>query len=145
MPEASIANILEMRRHYFAKITTLDEKIGQILDSLQERGYLDNALVIFTSDHGDMVGDHQMAYKWLMYDSIVNVPLIVWDTRTSVKGKYTDLVSHIDIGPTVLEAAGIPTPSYMEGRSLLGFLDGSGGNCRDVVFCEDNYLTMVRT
>lgn len=145
MPEATEDDILAMRRHYYAKITTLDEKLGEILDALAAKGYLDNALVIFTSDHGDMVGDHQMAYKWLMYDSIVNVPLVVWDTRTDAQGTVSDLVSHVDIGPTVLEAAGVAVPRYMEGRSLMGYLTGSPPEPHDAVFCEDNYLTMART
>ncbi len=145
MPEATVDDILEMRRHYYAKITTVDEKINQILDALDQKGYLENALVIFTSDHGDMVGDHQMAYKWLMYDSIVNVPLIIWDTRSGPSGECTDLVSHIDIGPSILNAAGIPVPSYFEGHSLMGYVNGKSGSVRHAVFCEDNYLTMVRT
>ena len=145
MPEASIEDIVEMRRHYYAKITTVDEKINQILDALKQKGYLDNALVIFTSDHGDMVGDHQMAYKWLMYESIVNVPLIIWDTRSKVTGDTSDLVSHIDLGPTVLQAAGIPVPANLEGHSLLEYANGRGEKVREAVFCEDNYLTMART
>jgi arylsulfatase A-like enzyme len=134
-----------MRRHYYAKISTVDEKIGEILDALEEKGYLENALVIFTSDHGDMVGDHQMAYKWLMYDPIVNVPLTIWDTRTGAQGVCEDLVSHIDVGPTVLEAAGIEIPGYFEGTSLMSYVDGEGREPDAAVFCEDNYEIMVRT
>jgi len=150
MPEATDADITEMRRHYYAKITTLDEKLGEVLDGLDQGGYLDNALVIFTSDHGDMVGDHQMAYKWLMYDPVVNVPLVVWDTRTDVQGVSDDLVSHIDIGPTVLEAAGVDIPNYLEGKSLVRYVSTGGqalsrAGAHQAVFCEDNYETMMRT
>jgi arylsulfatase len=145
MPEATQSDIVEMRRHYYAKITTVDEKIYQILDALEQKGYLGNALVIFTSDHGDMVGDHQMAYKWLMYDAIVKVPLILWDTRTPRPSEISDLVSHIDIGPTILDAAGISIPAYIEGSSLMGYFTGQTESKHCAVYCEDNYLTMVRT
>jgi len=140
--------VAEMHRHYYAKITTVDEKIGQILDALDEKGYLDDSLVIFTSDHGEMLGDHGMAYKWLMYDSIVNVPLIVWDRRRDVKPrKVDDLVSLMDIGPTVLEAARVPVPTYLEGRSLAPYLNADAGAAepRQFVFCEDNYQIMMRS
>jgi arylsulfatase A-like enzyme len=140
--DASDDDIVEMRRHYFAKITTIDEKIGQILEALEDAGYLDDALVVFTSDHGDMLGDHRLPYKWLMYDSVVHVPLIVWDTS----GRHSQLdgerlVSHLDIGPTILAAAGLAAPAWLEGQSLLD----ADAPRRDAVFAEDNYLTMMRT
>ncbi|MDF1514171.1 MAG: sulfatase-like hydrolase/transferase, partial [Anaerolineae bacterium] len=145
MPEATPADIDNMRRHYYAKISTLDEKLGEILEALEMRGLLDNALVIFTSDHGDLIGDHQMAYKWLMYDPITNVPLILWDTRQEQQGVTDNLVSLIDIGPTILEAAGVMPPRYLEGTSLMGYLTGSPPEPHTAVFCEDNYEIMVRT
>lgn len=138
--DATEDEVVEMRRHYYAKVSAIDEKIGEILQALESAGYLDNALIIFTSDHGDMLGDHGLPYKWLMYDSVVHVPLIVWDTSGRFGQLHTEgLVSHVDLGPTVLEAAGVAVPSYLEGQSLLG------GRERNAVFCEDNYLTMVRS
>ena len=56
----------------------IDEKIGQILQALEEQGYLENAVVIFTSDHGDCLGDHGHIEKWTMYDIITRMPCIVW-------------------------------------------------------------------
>jgi len=140
-----------MRRHYYAKITTVDEKLGEILDALEQNGYLDNALVIFASDHGDMLGDHRLPYKWLMYEPVVRVPLIVWDTRlessdkSGPSGQSDALVSLIDVGPTILEAAGIPVPAYLDGSSFLDIIrkDRSAAH-RSCVICEDNYLTMIR-
>jgi arylsulfatase len=139
---ASDEDIVEMRRHYFAKISMIDEQIGKILNGLEEAGYLEDALVLFTSDHGDMLGDHRLPYKWLMYEPVVRVPLVVWDTsgRQSL-AEADQLVSHLDIGPTILAAAGLAAPGYLEGRSLLD----PALPPREAVFCEDNYLTMVRT
>ena len=81
MYSPSEEDIAHMRRHYYAKITTVDEKLGEVLDALQARGFLDNSLLLFCSDHGELLGDHGLAYKWLMYDPIVHVPLIVRDSR----------------------------------------------------------------
>ena len=121
---ASDAEIDEMKRHYFAKITTVDEQVGRILDSLEARGWLEDSLLIFCSDHGEMLGDHGLAYKWLMYDPIVHIPLIVRHPGSvAAPSEVNELVSLIDLGPTILEAAGVDAPTYLEGRSLLPYLD----------------------
>ncbi len=145
MQDASDKDIKHMRQHYYAKITTIDEKLGEILDALEKKGFLGNALVIFISDHGDMVGDHFLPYKWLMYDSITNVPLIIWDTQKKANYSIKDLVSHIDLGPTILDYANIPVPIYLEGHSLMNYISGKKNKPEKYVFCEDNYLTMVRS
>ncbi|WP_411334032.1 sulfatase [Metabacillus indicus] len=149
MKHASQNDIQEMRRHYFAKVSMIDEKIGEIMDALDQKGYLENAVVIFTSDHGDMLGDHKLPYKWLMYDSIVHVPMIVWDTRMdrSASKKQTQaLVSLIDIGPTLLTYAGISPPDYLEGSPFNSLLEQqSEDKLHEFVFCQDNYLTMIRS
>lgn len=146
---ATPEEIAEMRRHYYAKTTTVDEQIGRVLDALEARGYLENSLVIFCSDHGEMLGDHAMAYKWLMYDVITHVPMIIWDNRAGAQSVATpqevhDLVSLIDIGPTVLQAAGVDIPTYFEGRSLVPYLEGASVDPHPYVFCEDNYQVMMR-
>lgn len=145
MHQAEMDDLLRMRRHYYAKITTLDEKIGEIMQSLQDKGYLDNAIVIFTSDHGDLLGDHRLPYKWLMYDPVVHVPLMIWDSHHPVGASAEDLVSLIDIGPTVLDYAEIPAPAYVEGRSLRPYMENRAGEAQEYVYCEDNYLTMIRS
>ena len=143
---ASDEEIAEMKRHYFAKITTVDEQVGRVLDALERRGWLDNSLLIFCSDHGEMLGDHGLAYKWLMYDSIVHIPLIIRHPGSvDEPSTVNDLVSLMDLGPTILEAAGVDVPTYLEGRSLLPYLDGESIEPRKFVFCEDNYQIMMRS
>ena len=140
-------DIARMRRHYYAKITTVDEQLGRVIDALEERGFLDNSLLLFCSDHGELLGDHWMAYKWLMYDPIVHVPLIVRDGRGARAGEeIDDLVSLMDLGPTILAAAGVEAPSYLEGRSLVPYMEGPGEDFapREWVYCEDNYQLMMR-
>ncbi len=148
--DASEDDIDRMRRHYYAKITTVDEQIGRVIDALDEAGFLDDSIVVFCSDHGEMLGDHQLSYKWLMYDQIVRVPLIIWrpsnENQSSDEGYTIDeLVSLMDIGPTILDAAGLIQPTYHEGRSLMPYLEGGSPDEREFVFSEDNYLIMMRS
>jgi arylsulfatase len=141
-------DIARMRRHYYAKITTVDEQVGRVVDALEAAGLLEDSLLVFCSDHGELLGDHSMAYKWLMYDPITHIPLVIRDSRRPAAGSQVqDLVSLIDLGPTILEAAGVEAPSYLEGRSLLPYLSGppAGFKPREYVFCEDNYLVMMRS
>ena len=140
------AEIAQMKRHYFAKITTVDEQLERVLNALEKRGWLENSLLIFCSDHGELLGDHGLAYKWLMYDPIVHIPLMI-RTPNSVRQakKTTDLVSLMDLGPTILEAAGVGVPTYLEGRSLMPYLKGEPIKPRHYVFCEDNYQIMMRS
>jgi arylsulfatase A-like enzyme len=84
-----------------------------------------------------------------MYENVVNVPLIIWDTReesaATRASSISDLVSLVDIGPTVLDYAGVAAPRYLEGRSLAGYLRGESEQPRDFVVAQDNYMTMIRT
>ena len=146
---------LRQRKHYLANMTMIDEKIGVILDSLERNGYLDNAVVIFTSDHGDSLGDHGHSQKWNMYEEVVRVPTLFWSSGGFEGGRtIDDLVQLIDIGPTILDLAGVATPDSFEAVSLLPMLAGDpDAHGRRYVFAEharDDYLptiefmTMVR-
>ena len=76
------------RAYYLANVTMIDEQVGAILKRLEERGFLDDSVVIFTSDHGDCLGDHGLVEKWNMYDSSVRVPLVVWSPGTLRRGPH---------------------------------------------------------
>lgn len=96
------------RAYYLANVTMIDEKIGEILRSLDQRGYLENSVVIFTSDHGDCLTDHGHSQKWTMYDTITRMPMIVWSPGRFEAGRRIDgLCSQFDIGPAILELAGV--------------------------------------
>jgi arylsulfatase A-like enzyme len=143
------------RAYYLANVTMIDEKIGQILHALDAKGYLDNTVVIFTSDHGDALGDHGHSQKWTMYDIITRMPTIVWSPGRFAGGrKLEQLCSLMDLGPTVLELAGVTPPSSLEAVSLLPALRGEtwagrdyvfAEHCRDGVLQETEYMTMVRS
>jgi arylsulfatase A-like enzyme len=147
---ATDADLARMRRHYCAGVTGIDEKVGQILDALQDKGMLQTSIVVFTSDHGDNLGDHDLPYKWFMYDSVTRVPLIVRLPAGTGGGRMDEgLFSHIDLGPTLLELAGLPVPSRMDGCSRVARLasspDAPVDDAPQAVYAEENYLTMART
>jgi arylsulfatase len=125
------------RAYYLANVTMIDEKIGEILQALDSKDYLENAVVIFTSDHGDTLGDHGHSQKWTIYDIITKMPLIVWASGRFAGGRrFDDLCSLMDIGPAILELAGVTPPAMMEAESLLPALNGEQWTGRDVVFAE---------
>jgi len=136
--DISPADLLRLRRHYAANVSMIDHQVGRIMAALDARGYLENALVIFTSDHADALGEHGHIQKWTMYDSVVRVPLIVWSKNLAIeKGTRDDLVQMFDIAPTILEAAGLEVPSDFEARTLWPTLSGrSDHQPRDAVYAE---------
>ncbi len=99
--------IRRMRELYYAAISYVDENIGRVLDALEEIGELDNTLIIFTSDHGEMLGDYGAYQKWLPYDSCSRIPFIVRYPKQIQAGTVReDFVDLNDILPTVLDVAG---------------------------------------
>ncbi len=136
--DVSREDLLRLRRHYAANVSMIDHQLGRILQALDARGYLDDALVIFTSDHADALGDHGHIQKWTMYDTVVRVPLIFWSKNLDVRpGRRDELVQMFDIAPTVLEAAGAPVPADFEARSLWGSLaQRADHRPREAVYAE---------
>jgi arylsulfatase len=128
--------LLRIRRHYAANVTMIDDKVGEIMRTLDERGYLENAIVIFTSDHGDALGDHGHIQKWTMYEASVKVPLIVWSKHGSTPRKNDSLVQWMDIAPTILEAAGVAPPESFEAKSLWPILEGQANQIRTEAWSE---------
>ena len=105
----------------YGMITMIDDAVGRVLATLDELGLTDNTVVIFTSDHGDYMGDHGLMLKLLLhYQGIIRVPFI-WSDPTGPASKRTDggLASSIDIAATILERAGIQAYNGMQGRDLL--------------------------
>ena len=143
------------RAYYLANMTMIDEKVGQIMEALEKQGYLENAVVIFTSDHGDCLTDHGHSQKWTMYDQVTRIPLIVsspgrFDSGRAIEG----LCQQMDLGPAILELAGAEVPEILEAKSLLPALENKEGAGRDYVFAEQardgiltdtEFMTMVRS
>ncbi|MCY4107993.1 MAG: sulfatase-like hydrolase/transferase [Chloroflexi bacterium] len=137
-PDAPMSRRRRQRAYYLANMTMIDEKVGQILDALEDRGQLENSVVIFTSDHGDCLGDHGLSQKWNMYDASVRVPLIFWSPGRFEGGRTVDSLQQLfDAGPTILELAGIEPPAGFEAVSLLPDLEGrENPSPREYVYSE---------
>jgi len=144
-----------MRAYYYANVEMIDREVGAILDTLETRGKMDNTIIIFTSDHGDCLGDHGLSQKWAVYEEVTKVPLIICAPQRFESGRSVDdLVQLFDLGPTILEWAGVKPPSSFEAQTLNPALEGEAFEGRDYVFCEQggdvnltgiDFLTMVRS
>jgi arylsulfatase A-like enzyme len=111
---------------YYGYTTLIDEQIGRILQALNELGLQENTLIVFCSDHGSTLGGHGLQDKGNnMYDDVYRIPMII--CGPPVQGKSADvdsIVSHIDLAPTFIEAAGRQVPEHYDGCSLLPYLKG---------------------
>ena len=116
----------QARRAYAALCEGVDEWCGRLLDVVARRGELDHTLVVFASDHGELLGDHGRWGKSLFYVSSVNVPLVMAGAGTAAGGRVSDaLVELTDLPATFLELAGLPAPPEWESRSLAPLLAGA--------------------
>lgn len=112
----------EMVKLYYGYITQVDDAIGKVLDFLKKSGHWKDTIIIFTSDHGDMCGDRRMMDKhYVMYDSVVRVPLIIRYPQMKSDGRVCDdlVVNMLDLVPTILEMAGCCVPEDLDGISLM--------------------------
>lgn len=113
----------EMQAGYYGLISHVDHQIGRLLRALKDEGALNHTIVMFTSDHGEMLGDHHMFRKSQPYQGSVHIPLLWYDPGhlLPVKPGQTceQLAELRDVMPTLLSAAGIEVPAQVEGRDLL--------------------------
>lgn len=144
-PDAAFGNFgdeyaVNSRRHYYANITYIDDQIGEIIRLLKEKGMYDNALICFTSDHGDMMGDHYHWRKTYPYEGSAKIPLIVkWPqsiSNTVVNTKIDHPVELRDFLPTFIDIAGGTVPDDMDGRSLKQLAQGNTTSWRKYIDME---------
>lgn len=122
---------------YYANIYAIDEEIGRIIHALEEYGKADRTLVLFTSDHGDMLGSHARIYDRQPWDESVQVPGIV-RFPMDVPGNrvISNFFSHVDMGPTMLSLSGIEVPEAMQGFDLSPTLLGKNQETPPSVFFQ---------
>jgi arylsulfatase A-like enzyme len=115
------------KAQYYGNVTLVDRAVGEILQALDRAGLSDDTLVVYTSDHGDMMGDHGLFEKCVLYEEAVKVPLIV---RVPWQGKpprpVSGRISQIDLVPTLLDLLGEPLPERLEGECRAAVFSGGG-------------------
>ena len=144
----------ERRAHYMEKCALIDRYVGRLVGALEATSRLDQTLIIFTSDHGDMLGDFGVWDKRVFYEASVGVPLIMAGPGVpagvrNLPGKTSKvLVSLLDVYPTVLDAAHVAMPSHTPkraGRSIFTTLNEDAPARRDELFAELATAVMIRT
>ncbi len=131
--------------HYYGMISLIDAQVGRLLRSLQDTGLDRRTIVIFTSDHGELLGDHGLLFKGPHhYDSLLKVPTIVRvPSEQAPARRFDGLVEQIDLTSTILELCGIAPPPSMQGRSLVDQVWGGTAPARESVLVERKDLLLV--
>lgn len=127
----SEAQTRRMQAGYYGSITHLDHQIGRLLRELKDEGVLQDTVILFTSDHGEMLGDHYMLRKSQGYQGSVHVPLVLYDPGGHLglpQGRRCEALAELrDVMPTLLAAAGLPVPATVDGMDLAACARGAPG------------------
>jgi len=124
-PDKRDESIRKIRAGHYGGLTWIDEQIGRILSEMDSMGLLENTVVVFTSDHGAHLGDHDNIHKGTHYERSSHVPFIMWWPGVIKNDRFKGFSSHVDIFPTFIELAGGIAPPGLEGRSLLASVTGN--------------------
>jgi len=131
------------RQLYFGEITHIDHAFGQLLETLEDLNLADNTLVIFTSDHGEMAGNHSLFGKGVMYAEALHVPLMIRYPRQDQKYHSDVVASTVDFLPTILDYAGCNPYPYAEGCSLRSQIEGTASISSQAIFSEYHNFCVV--
>jgi arylsulfatase A-like enzyme len=133
--EKSIRNLIA---RYWGLVTQVDRSVGAILDTLENLGLADRTIVVYTSDHGDMMGSHNLVTKSVMYEEAVRIPWLMRIPQLDTKQRViTNPVSQVDMVPTLLELLGRDRDERLAGRSLVPLIK-TGRPVRDHVYIQWN-------
>ena len=136
-PQSVLDNVAVISANYFGKVSLIDDWVGRILDAFQRRGWLDDLLIVFWSDHGEMLCDHGRIFKQTFHESGVRVPLILrWPGQIPANTVTEALAENIDIFPTLLEAVGCEPSNRCQGKTLWPVLRDLQPNLRDYQLSE---------
>jgi arylsulfatase A-like enzyme len=128
-PESE-SKLRRLKASYYGLMSEVDDNLGRLIAHLQSSGQYDETLIVFTSDHGEQIGDHWLLGKTGYFDQSYHIPLIIRDPRAAAdatRGSAVDaFTENVDIMPTMLEWLGIGVPHACDGRSLIPFLRSSG-------------------
>jgi choline-sulfatase len=125
------------RELYYGLTEWVDEEIGKVLQTLADSEFADNTVVIYTTDHGENMGEHGLWWKNCMYEHAARVPLIVsWPARWKQPQRRTEACSLVDVVATIAGLAGAKTPSDWDGNSMLQWLDNGKAKWKDLAVSE---------
>lgn len=141
--------IRQMRATYYGLVEEMDHHLGRVIDHLKKTGQYDRTLIIVTSDHAEVLGDHYVWGKEIYFDGAFHLPLVIRDPRAVAAGsrgtRINSFTEAIDVMPTILEWLGAEKPRSCDGYSLLPFLHGKQpSGWREAVFFEHDFRN-VRT
>ncbi|MFN8441507.1 MAG: choline-sulfatase [Caldilineaceae bacterium] len=130
--------IRDARHGYYASLSYIDDKIGQLIATLKATGQYENTIIIFTADHGDMLGERGLWYKMSMFDGSARIPFLVHAPGRFVARRVSSVVSLVDLLPTLVALADPEgtLPSFSRGSSLLPLLQGDDSQAKDVAYVE---------
>ena len=139
-----------MKSNYYSKVTLIDDCVGRIIDTLKKLNLINNTWIVFSSDHGEMLGDHGLLAKKVFYDGAVNVPCLFRSPQGEGRGTIPTLTCHLDIVATLIDISGAEPLKTTDGRSMLPMLLGEPiENPRTAVLSElglpPSAFIMVRT
>ncbi|NLS79341.1 MAG: sulfatase-like hydrolase/transferase [Chloroflexi bacterium] len=140
------AELRGAKHGYYAMVSEVDAQVGRMLAYLDELGIADETIVVFTSDHGEWLGEHLRYGKgYPGHDCVSRTPLIVrWPGVVAEGRRVEAVVEAIDVLPTLLAAAAIPTPPHLQGRSFLDLLEGRAQEGRDSALTEGDGWKSLR-
>lgn len=129
--------VSEMRHGYFAGVSYLDAQVGKVLAALRENGLEENTIVLFWGDHGYHLGEHGLWAKTSNFELDARVPLIIAPVESKTRGsKSKSLAEMVDVFPTLVELAGLPSPPGLEGRSLVPVLKDPAAVVKKAAFTQ---------
>ena len=139
-----------MRTYYYGKVTLIDDGIGLVLKALEDRGLMGDTWIIYTSDHGEMLGDHRLSHKVVFYEGALKIPCIVRPPEGGKGWESKALTDQLDVAATVLDIGGAEPFEKSDGRSLVQNVKAAPGTPavhkgKEVVFSEVNLYSMVLT
>ena len=137
--------LARIRRQYCALITLIDDQVGALLGALERRGMLENTIIIFTSDHGEMLGDHGLFQKQTPYEPAIHIPLIVAGPGVKAGGTSDAIIDMMDLNPTICALAGVEAAPGMDARSFDGLLSGERTAHRQEMMTALTHFRCLRT
>lgn len=136
--------LLNTKRHYAASVAVVDHWVGEMLDILERRGQLDNTVIVFTADHGEQMGEHDLFEKTVMYEGSLRIPLMIHLPGQKDAAESSQLATLMDLAPTLMDLADATyDPKTLDARSLVPALQGDSKPVHDVQISELNNTIML--